>query len=124
MNPRYGLEPKLPKFGKTCLIWPSDSPNQRARVPAYWSTEVVGISRPAPDVVGLVHTNYRILTVHILSLDRATYNKVMTSPAMIGAVAVAGQRPAEVGCGESCYLVAQAEPSTINPSKYSSARPS
>ena len=48
INPRYGLEPKLAKLGKTWRTWPSERPNQRARVPAYWSTAVVGMSRPAP----------------------------------------------------------------------------
>ena len=48
MKPRYGLEPKLAKFGKTVRIWLSERPNHCASVPAYCSTEVVGMRRPAP----------------------------------------------------------------------------
>jgi hypothetical protein len=35
MKPRYGLDPKLAKLGKTWRNCPSEVPNQRARVPAY-----------------------------------------------------------------------------------------
>src|ERR1700734_4223428 len=48
MKPRYGLEPKLAKFGKTSRICPSERPNHLASVPAYCSHAVVGMRRPAP----------------------------------------------------------------------------
>src|SRR5687767_1754008 len=44
-NPRFVLV-KFPRFGNTAVMSASPSPNQRARVAAYCSTEVVGIQRP------------------------------------------------------------------------------
>ena len=49
MNPRLLLE-KFPIFGKMFNISSSGTPNQRAKVAAYCSFEVVGTQRPrAPE---------------------------------------------------------------------------
>ena len=68
-----------------------------------------GWDKPArADVVGLVVADHRVLAVHIVSLDCAANDKVVTAPAVVGAVAVAGEGTAEVGGGEGCNLVADA----------------
>ena len=47
MKPRLRVV-KLARLGTMVLRLPSATPNQRASVPAYWSTEVVGSRRPEP----------------------------------------------------------------------------
>src|SRR5258706_11130195 len=51
MNPRsmgYAEPPKLPMCGSPPASSVFDTPNQRARVAAYWSTAVLGNKRPPP----------------------------------------------------------------------------
>ena len=47
MNPRSGFA-NLPRLGSTSGRSLLATPNQRARVAEYSSTEVVGIQRPSP----------------------------------------------------------------------------
>jgi hypothetical protein len=47
INPKFGAL-KAPRLGKTSPMSLADTPNQRAKVAAYWSTEVVGMVRPEP----------------------------------------------------------------------------
>ena len=47
MKPRLRVV-KFARLGAIVIRLPSATPNQRASVAAYWSTEVVGSRRPEP----------------------------------------------------------------------------
>jgi hypothetical protein len=66
-----------------------------------------GYEAASSDVVCLVRTDDGILAIHIVALDSAADNEVMTAPAVVGAVAVAGEGAAEVGGSEGGDLVAE-----------------
>src|SRR5436305_3838381 len=51
INPKSGV-PNRPRFGSTTGRSLCATPNHRARVAAYSSTEVVGIQRPSPASLG------------------------------------------------------------------------
>src|ERR1700740_247466 len=59
-------------------------------------------------IICLVCSNDGVLTVDVLPGHRATNNKMMTAPSMVSAVAVAGERPAEVRRSESRHLILHA----------------
>jgi len=67
-----------------------------------------GNEAASSDVVGLVRTDDGILAIHIVSLDSAADDEVVAAPAMVSAVAVAGEGAAEVGGGKGGDLVAEA----------------
>ena len=75
----------------------------------YWSTEVRRQQPALADVVGAVVGDHRRRAVVAAAVDRAADHEVHAAPAMVGAVAVAGQRAAEVRGGEGGDLVGDAE---------------
>jgi len=59
-------------------------------------------------IVGLIGTDNRVLPVHVLTLDRAADDEMVTSPPVVGAIAIAGESATEIGSREGGDLVAQA----------------
>ena len=96
MKPKFEVG-KLPMLGNTEAISASASPNQRASVAAYWSTDVVGIQASARirSAIGVVHpaqlqmrvrrTVCRgIHSVEISAQNRTAEDDHVIAPCMIG----------------------------------------
>ena len=98
LHARNSMPPdgKRPSWGRTSARPPADTPNQRASVAAYWSTEVRREQPALADVVGAVVGDRRRRAVDAAAAHRAADHEVVRAPAMVGAVAVGGQRAAEV----------------------------